>query len=79
VQSGHVGCKITVNDEKVGVVAWREPALACADPACLCRTEVAVAGRDLLLGDFTFLRGLKRCVHDAAGVGGMAGLSLLRR
>jgi hypothetical protein len=38
VQGGHIDFKITIHDEKIGVVARGKPALACADPACLRRT-----------------------------------------
>jgi hypothetical protein len=38
VQGGHIDFKITIHDEKIGVVARSEPALASADPACLRRT-----------------------------------------
>jgi hypothetical protein len=38
VQGGHIDFKITIHDEKIGVVARGEPTLACADPACLRRT-----------------------------------------
>lgn len=43
VQGGHIDFKITLYDEKIGVVARGEPPLACADPACLRPPEVAVA------------------------------------